>query len=106
MAFENTYNIYLIENKHVVRCFCPLGQDNYTAKVTVEIYDPKYLVDYLDSDKFISSLNGQELIIEDLTNKIAEYFKKETQANDVTVIAKVKDATHSPVEVRASLYTL
>lgn len=103
MSFENTYNVYSIENKHVVRCFCPLGQDDYTANITVTVTRPKILVDYLDSDRFITSLNRQELIIEDLANKIAEYFKKETQALDVVVVAYVEDATHSPVEVTVAL---
>lgn len=103
MSFENIYNVYSVENKHAVRCFCPLGQDNYTANITVTVTNPKLLVDYLDSDSFISSLNGQELIIEDLASRIAEYFKKETQALDVVVTAYVEDATHSPVEVTVTL---
>lgn len=103
MKFENTYNVYSIENKHVVRCYCPLGNDNYTANITVTVTSPKYLVDYLDSDRFIGLLNAQELIIEDLADKIAQYFKEETQAADVVVAAYVEDATHSPVEVTVTL---
>ena len=99
MSFSNTYQVDTIKNFHEVSCFCPLGRDNYTAHVEIEVMGPAILPDYLDTDKFIASLYGNELIIEDLAHKIALHFKQQTEADTVLVMASVSNAKHSPVEV-------
>lgn len=103
MSFENTQNIHKIVNMHDIVCFCPLGQDFYSAVVEVTIIEPKTIPDYLDTDRFVDSLSGKELIIEDLANEIAQRFKEDTDAEIVTVEAYVSNAKHSPVTVTVSL---
>lgn len=103
MRFENTQNVHKITNTHEVVCFCPLGEDYYSAYIEVEVIEPRFIPDYLDTDEFIDSLSGKHLIIEDLANDIANRFKEETEAEIVNVSAYVRNAKHSPVEVVVSL---
>lgn len=103
MSFENTYNVGLIKNTHDIVCFCPLGKDYYSAKITVTVAKPKRIPDYCDSDKFVNKLSGKRKIIEDLASEIAQYFKKETKAALVSVEAEVTNAAHSPVTITVTI---
>lgn len=103
MRFENTYNVGSITNTHNIVCFCPLGNDFYSAEVKVTVERPKFIPDYLDTDAYIEKLAGGEHIIEDLTDNIAQHFLSETEADHVTVSAYVENAKHSPVEIIVAL---
>lgn len=103
MRFENTYNVKSIKNYHDVVCYCPLGKDYYSAKLTVDLFEPKFIPDYLESDSLVSSQSAKDFIIEDLAQTVAKFFKTETEAKIVKVTAFVENATHSPVEIEVVL---
>lgn len=103
MSFENTYDVEYIKNTHDIVCFCPLGQDYYSAKINITIVSPERIPDYCDSDKFVNKLSGEHKIIEDLACEIARYFKAETNAVTVAVEAEVTNAAHSPVKITVTM---
>lgn len=103
MVFENKYSVTKIENSHIVECKCPIGRDVYTANIFITIESPKYITDYMESDKFIDGLRGNEFIVEDLALHIANYFKEETKADAVKVKAIAVAPTHSSVVITVTL---
>lgn len=101
--FDNDYNVTMIEITERVRCYCPLGNDYYTADVVLICKNPKTIPDYLDIDAYARKLDGKEMIIEKLVAKMFKMFKKETSSkNGVIVKAIVADASHAPVIITKS----
>ena len=87
-----------IEMHGRVRCFCPMGNDWYSADVSIRVSEPRLIPDYCNVDSFLASLDGTERIIEDVCADVHGYIKAQTRGN-VTVSVKSGDAVHLPVEV-------
>lgn len=98
-AFENKQGINTIEMSQNIQAYCPLGKEYYTNKVSIVMDDMKVIPDYCDVDKFLRSLSGKEMIIEDIVNTIFEYFEKECNPEHLAVSSDVDDAVHLPVRV-------
>lgn len=98
-SFENKSKVNLIEFNKTVFPFCPLGKDIYKAYLTCKIFPSKTLADFMDIDSYLNSLNGKELIIEDLTNEICKYLKDIYKTSKVEVTVEAESNKHFPVKV-------
>lgn len=98
MIVENKQGITRIEFEKPVQAFCPLVNDYYTATIYVTMEPDKVIMDYCDTDKFIKSLGGKHLIIEDLVATVFEHVKQyEPKRLKVTAVAESN--VHFPVAV-------
>ena len=98
MAFDNIQGITEIKYASRVRCFCPLGDDWYSADVGIEVQLPDRIPDYCELDAFVRSMDSQKLILEDVCSNVWERVKQETRGV-VRVSVSSSDAVHSPVTV-------
>lgn len=101
-SFENKQGITEIEMTGKAHCFCPLGNDWYDAEVKVLLTPTDTIMDYCDVDTFFESLNGGELIIEDVVNRTFNYFSA-YKPEQLRVTANVDNARHLPVSVTKSM---
>ena len=101
-SFYNEQGISRIKMFGKVHCFCPLGGDWYDADIDVELSPADTIMDYCDVDKFFDSLNGDNLIIEDVVSRVFNYFCV-YYPSDLSVTAKVDNGAHLPVEVTKSM---
>ena len=95
---ENTYGISMYEFEREIQAYCPLGKDFYTCNVLVLFAPRNTLFDFCVVDKFIQSLGGSEVIIEELVAKVFDFIK-EYDPRDLTVSGIAKSNTHFPVKV-------
>jgi len=95
---KNTQGITAIDFESQVQAFCPLGNDFYTAKIYVNMEPDKNIMDYCDTDKFIKSLGGKTLIIEDLVASIFDHIKQ-YEPKYLEVSAYAESNVHFPVTV-------
>ena len=98
--FANTYGVRKIVYKKNCRCFCPIGEAEYTNEFTVTMEPGDTIPDYCEIDKFIQEcIEGESMVIEEaactLKRKIVEY----VHPNWIMVESKVQDAVHGDVEV-------
>lgn len=101
--FKNKQGITEITMYGTTHLFCPLGNDFYTANVTITVSEPKMIPDYCDVTKFFESIDGKNLIIEDACRKTMKFIRKQTRvASSITVTIDVNDARHLPVSVTIS----
>lgn len=97
--FEHTQGISKVTFNKSISVFCPLGNDYYTADITVDFVPDKFMMDYIDEDNFIKKLSGAELIIEDLVEKIHTHLNEEYEPKYVKVSVFAYNAAHFPVTV-------
>ena len=97
--FENVQGITEIKINHSVQCYCPLGDDWYTNKILICMSGISTVPDYCDVDRFIRSISGGKLIIEDVVSKIYSYIMDECHPKKLSVSSHVDDAMHMPVSV-------
>ena len=100
---ENKYSISTITMKRNVHNLCTIGQDWFTAKLTITLIPLKYIPDYIEIDTLIDRLEGKELIIEELIDKIIKGLRA-YEPEYIHVIANVEDAKHLSVCVEGSWY--
>lgn len=98
MSIENTQKITRITFEQKVQAYCPMGGDFYTADVRVVMVPDKEIMDYCETDKFIKSLGGKSLIIEDLVNEVFENIKQ-YKPKYLKVSASAESNVHFPVIV-------
>lgn len=96
--FENKQNITHIRMEKLIHNLCTIGQDWYTNRITMYLEPDKVIPDYIEIDKELNKLEGKELIIEDVVDKVVEILK-EYDPLYISVVSEVEDATHFPVEV-------
>lgn len=96
--FENKQGINEIKLYGRFHGSCPMGNAWYSADVEITVSDPVTIPDYMDVDRFIHSLDGQSLIIEDLTTKVFDFMKEQTNGT-VTVSSESSDGAHLAVKV-------
>lgn len=95
---DNVQGITDITMKDNVTCWCPMGEQWYTAYVTVEVEYPERLADFIEVGQSIQSRQRQELIIEDLVAGIHRDVKN-MYGGSVSVSASVDRGKHLPVTV-------
>lgn len=101
--FKNKQGITEITMYGKTHLYCPLGNDFYTANVTIIVDEPRMIPDYCDVTKFFEDIDGESLIIEDACKKVLKFVKKQTKkAVSITVNIDVDDARHVPVSVTIS----
>ena len=95
---ENTQKIKRIMFTKTVYPFCPLGKDNYRADIEVTVYPDSELFDFCEVDRKLEALSGQDLLIEDVADKVYALMQK---YNPATLSVKVNGYSnrHFPVEV-------
>lgn len=97
--FEHTQGISKLTFNKTISVFCPLGNDYYTAHITVEFVPDKVVMDYLDEEKYFKSLSGKDLIIEDLVAEVHKHYVEAYKPKNVKVTIFAENATHFPVTV-------
>lgn len=96
---KNTYGISSIHLEKELTLYCPMGEADYQAKVTVNIFPADEIMDYCETDAFLTSLNGQPLIIEELASKVHDHIVEAIDPHHVKVQVDVSEAAHMPVTV-------
>ena len=81
-----------------VQAFCPLGNDYYTAVMRVVMAPGNEIMDYCETDNFIKSLGGKDLIIEDLVFELYQHIMQ-YKPKYLKVSAKAESNSHFPVVV-------
>lgn len=67
---ENKQSISIIEADKRISLYCPIGKDYYTADVKIKFLPNAFYMDYIDLDKFLNSMSGFSLTIEEAVEKI------------------------------------
>ena len=98
--FDNTQGVTNITMRGRTHLWCPLGNDWYTANVTVYVENPVTIPDYVDVTRRLEEMDGEKLIIEDAAQAIAGFVRGQVGPSArVTVTIDVDDARHLPVSV-------
>ena len=97
--FKHTQGISYVDFTKTITVFCPLGNDYYTADINVRFHPNQWMMDYIDVEKYIMSLQGSRNIIEDIATSVYDYLKKEYSPNKVRVSIYAYNAAHFPVTV-------
>lgn len=98
--FANTYGVRKIVYKKNCRCFCPIGEAEYTNEFTVTMEPGDTIPDYCEIDKFIrEQLDGKSLVIEDAACKLKQWLTGEIHPYWVEVESDVTDGVHGHVTV-------
>lgn len=100
MKQENKEKVISINYRPVARCYCPLGEDEYTNYFDISIYPKDHYPDYLDIDSFIQkNIEGKTFTIEQACYCLREYLVDELPGAVIQVTSNVSDAGHSEVSV-------
>ena len=102
-TIRNDNNISMIQFNQNIQAFCPMGHDFYTNHITVSFCPGDLIPDYCDVEKFMRSLAGKELIIEDVVGIVFDYLKENYQPENLAVTSTVDDAVHFPVKVTKTM---
>lgn len=97
--FKHTQGIDHCTFWKTITVYCPLGKDFYTANLTVDFYPNEWMMDYIDVENFIESLQGSTNIIEDVVAKVHEHLTTEYQPHKVKVSVLAQNAKHFDVNV-------
>lgn len=96
-TFQNTMGVNKLKFTAFTVPYCRLGKNYYHANVTVEIQLWEKLCDFLDVEAYFKSLNGADLIDEELVAKVFEDFKGFYEPRHIKVT--VSTASHFPLEI-------
>lgn len=98
--FVHTQGITNVNFTKTVTVFCPLGNDYYTAHITVDFVPETAMMDYLDEENFFKNeIQGSKLIIEDVVQMVYKHLSKEYSPKYLKVKVYAENATHFPVTV-------
>lgn len=95
---QNTHRISRISFKKDLTAFCPLGQQEYTATVTVEVHPEGSIPDFCELDRQLDEVTG-DLIIEEMVSKVYSVCAKAFGHAPLCVSADVPQGKHFPVTV-------
>lgn len=93
-SFENTYGISKITLKKNIHCYCRLGDDNYTNKITLSFNPGKIICDYVYLEKaIVDRFEQSDSIIEEVLAGIVEIVKNQCPyATDIHVESYIDDS--------------
>lgn len=97
--FEHAQGISSAVFTKTITVYCPLGKDFYTAELTVDFRPDSWMMDYIDVENFIETLQGSTNIIEDVVAKVHEHLTNEYHPKYVKVVCNATNAKHFPVIV-------
>lgn len=97
--FEHTQGLSMVSFNKTITVFCPLGNEHYTASISVDFVPDGYMMDYLDEERFFKSLQGKTYIIEDVAKIVHEHLVSEYEPKKVRVTVFACNAAHFPVTV-------
>lgn len=96
----NSFGIKAITIESTAKCYCPLGNDWYTNKFTVDFVPGEFIPDYCEMDAWIAAnINGKTMIIEDAVSSLHKYLQETYHPASLRVKSYVNDARHSTVTV-------
>lgn len=98
-TFKHTQGLSNVSFNKTITVFCPLGNDFYTATVSVSLTPGEVMLDYLDIESYFKELQGSHLIIEDLVAEVYTKFETDFEPKKLTVQVYAENATHFPVTV-------
>lgn len=101
-TFANEQNISTISAVRQVVCFCPLGNDYYTAQITIELQPNELLFDFIDLTNYLDKLNGEAFIVEALCQEVFEYLDCKIKPAHLSVTVEASSNKHLPVAVNKS----
>jgi len=97
--FPHTQGIKSVAFDKTITVYCPLGNDFYTAQLLVEFHPNEWMMDYIDVDRFIQTMQGRNLIIEDVVKELHDHLTTEYSPYYVKVTCYATNAAHFPVTV-------
>lgn len=98
--FDNKQGVTNIVMRGRTHLWCPLGNDWYTANVTMEVDGPGTIPDYIDVTRKLEEMDGAHFIIEDAAHDLAVFVRGQVGPGArVVVTIDVDDARHVPVTV-------
>ena len=100
---NNIQGITKIEMHRTVRAFCPLGNDWYCGQIKITFSPDRVIPNYCHVDEFISSLDGNSFILEDVVYKVFNYMNTTYKPLALEVSCTAEDAVHLPVTVTKTL---
>ena len=95
---KNDYEVKRVTLTKQLSAWCPLGEQEYTADVTVKVLPEDTIPDYCELDAELSKINGS-LIIEELASKVFSVVSKAFSGALVKVTVSVPQSKHMPVIV-------
>ena len=98
---RNSEDIKKIIMKPVAYTKCVIGQDWYKNELTIVFYPDKVYPDYIDvNDWIMKHIDGQELNIETVVDKIYAMLEQEYQPKQIQIYNNIKGCkTHFDVVV-------
>jgi hypothetical protein len=100
--FQNAQGITRIAFQARTHNFCPIGKAHYTNTLTVEMVPNNVIPDYDEVEKDMKALDGENLIIEDVVEKVFENLIQ-YGPKKLTVASKAEGNGHFPVIVEKTL---
>lgn len=95
---KNDYKVKKITLTKQLSAWCPLGEQEYTADVTVKVLPEDTIPDYCELDAELGKVNGS-LIIEELASKVLNTVSKAFSGAPARVTVSVPQSKHMPVIV-------
>lgn len=80
--------------------FCPMGGKHYDADVVVTFVPDEEIMDYCDTEECFKSMDGGDYTVEAATDKIFSHIKTAVNPKKLSVVLRVTNGVHSPVEVK------
>lgn len=102
---KNTQKISKITIKKDALVKCKLGEDWYTAELTITMWPAEEIPDYRDVGTFIEqSVNGKLMTIEDVMEAVANFIMSSYNPRHLTTVAEVSNSNHPYVIVERDDY--
>ena len=100
---ENKEDIDGIFFERTIYPLCPLGDDTYSAKISVWFVPREFYPEYIELDEEIQKLGGKELTIEELCETVFSIMQQYEPVN-LDIEIEAKSNKHFPVTVEKHLY--
>ena len=96
---KNKQGITIYEIKTKLKARCPLGDQNYEAKVKIKVLRPAVYPDFLELDAKLHNL-PKDMIVEEMAEAVHETVKESFGEALTNVSISVGQSKHFPVTVR------
>lgn len=96
---DNQFAISSVNLSDTIKAHCPLGSQWYSADVSVEVYDPTTIPDYVDLTDRLHMFDGCTLTVEELCHNIHCVCCDEFMPSRLKVTVEVGRGKHMPVTI-------